>query len=75
MRTTGKAASRWIMDRVIEMANNYLFSTSLQISEIAYALGFTTSSDFCKYYRTYTGLTPMQYRKACLKQGTLINID
>ncbi|MBP9987833.1 MAG: helix-turn-helix domain-containing protein [Bacteroidales bacterium] len=75
MRTTGKAASRWIMDRVIEIANNQLFSTSLQICEIAGNMGFATSSDFCKYYRTYTGLTPMQYRKACLKQGTLINID
>ena len=74
-KTTGKKASKWIMDFVIAAANNLLSSTSLQIGEIAEEVGFSNSSDFCRYYRTYTGLTPLQYRRECLKQRKMINYE
>ena len=74
-KTTGKNASKWISDYVIEAANNLLGSTSSQVNEIAEKLGFASSSDFCKYYRVCTGLTPLQYRREFLRQRILINID
>ena len=70
-KDTGKKAGKWISDCVIEAVNRLLCSTSSQINEIAETLGFATSSEFCRYYRANTGITPLQYRKECLRQGQL----
>lgn len=67
-RTTGKKAGKWISESVIEITNKLLSSTSSQINEIAGKVGFASSSDFCRYYKACTGITPMQYRKEYLKK-------
>lgn len=69
IKHTGKKANRWISELVIIEANKLLASTSLQINIIAKKTGFNTSSDFCRHYRTHTGISPMQYRKGHIKQG------
>lgn len=71
---TGKKANRWISDYVIIEANKLLASTSAPIGTIAKRTGFITSSDFCRFYRTHTGISPMQYRKGQIKQGLTQNI-
>lgn len=62
-KTTGKRAGKWISDSVIEIANNQLCSTSSPISEIAEKVGFANCSDFCKFYKSNTGVSPQKYRR------------
>lgn len=43
-------------------AMQYLCLEKLTISEISYTLGFNTPSDFSRFFRKETGLSPTQYR-------------
>jgi len=51
-----------IKERVLIEAKNYLTHTNRQISEIAYDLNFTDSSNFVKFFKKQTNLTPLEYR-------------
>ena len=66
---TGKKASQWISESVIEIANNQLCSTSSPISEIAEKVGFASCSDFCRFYKLHTGVSPRKYRRNVLMQS------
>lgn len=74
-KTTGKKANKWISDCVIEIANKKLCSTSSKISEIAKKVGFANSTDFCKFYKAKTGVTPMQYRRYSISRAYWNNIE
>ena len=52
----------YINRRRVEKAQLMLFTTSMSVKEIAYALGFTDNSYFNRLFKKYTGLTPMNYR-------------
>lgn len=45
-----------------------LQTTTMTITEIAYACGFSNTSYFCELFREYYNTTPGQYRKACRQQ-------
>ncbi len=54
-----------VMDQVrYRMAREYLFNTLLPVSEIAYLLGFSDSSNFRRSFRRWSGSTPAKVRKA-----------
>lgn len=65
-KTTGKNANRWICECTIKKCKEMLLTTSYSIDTLAMMLEFTTSSDFCKYFRTHAGMTPMKYRRLIL---------
>jgi AraC-like DNA-binding protein/mannose-6-phosphate isomerase-like protein (cupin superfamily) len=44
-------------------AEKLLISTSMNITEIAYAVGLSTTSYFIKIFKTYKNITPKQFRK------------
>lgn len=48
--------------KIIEATNNLLLNTSLSASEIARRLTFD-ASNFVKFYKSLTGITPAQFRK------------
>lgn len=48
--------------KIIEVTNNLLLNTSLSASEIARRLTFD-ASNFVKFYKSLTGITPTQFRK------------
>lgn len=48
--------------KIIEVTNNLLLTTSLSASEIARRLTFDPSN-FVKFYKSLTGITPTQFRK------------
>lgn len=61
---TNKTASSFINDKYILEAKSYLMHTDLQVSEIAYKLGFNTVTYFNRFFKTNLNLTPTQFRSA-----------
>jgi len=51
-----------IKERLLIEAKNSLTHTNSQVKEIAYALNFTDSSNFVKFFKQQTNLTPLEYR-------------
>jgi AraC-like DNA-binding protein len=56
------SASDIIKERILTEAKNHLTHTSKTISEIAYGLNFSDNSNFVKFFKSLTALTPSQYR-------------
>lgn len=59
---TGQTTQQLIHEKLIERAKDFLASTELTISEIAYRLGFEYAQSFNKLFKSKTSLTPMEYR-------------
>ena len=54
-------ANNYIRDRKIEKAEELLRTSSMQINEICYKVGFTTPSYFIKCFRRKYGMSPNEY--------------
>ncbi len=63
-KATGMTAQEIIMNMIIMDAKTQLKASRAQISTIAYSLGFSTPTSFTRYFRTYTGMTPQEYRNS-----------
>ena len=61
---TGRSASEWIDGYVILEAKNMLRYSSLPVKEIASRLNFSDVPSFHRFFRSRTGLTPLEYRKS-----------
>lgn len=61
---TGKTTQEYIHLAFAEKAKHLLWSTQKPISEIAYILGFEHPSHFTKLFKSQTGQSPRQFRKA-----------
>lgn len=59
---TGQSAQQHIHNKLIEKAKEYLTSTNLSVSEIAYQLGFEHSQSFNKLFKRKTNLTPVEFK-------------
>ncbi|MBO7647217.1 MAG: AraC family transcriptional regulator [Bacteroidales bacterium] len=61
---TGMPASYWIQQYIIIQAKQMLRKDLMAtIQEIAYYLGFSDQTSFCRYFKRETGMTPLEYRK------------
>jgi AraC family transcriptional activator of pobA len=60
---TGQSASQLIQDRLIREARRHLVYTSLPISAIAYALGFSDPAYFSRVFAAATGQSPRAFRQ------------
>ena len=60
--TTGKAAHDVLNDVVLLEAKALLKQSPLSISEIAYKIGKNDPSDFARFFKAQTGMTPKEYR-------------
>ncbi|WP_462264578.1 helix-turn-helix domain-containing protein [Mucilaginibacter sp.] len=60
----GQNAQQYIHDKLIEKAKEKLSTTSLTVSEVAYALGFEHSQSFSKLFKTKTSLSPLEFRRS-----------
>lgn len=60
---TGKSPGVWIDEMLIMEIKALLIYSELNISEIAYQLDFTDSSHLAKFFKRYSGMTPLEYRK------------
>lgn len=60
----GQNAQHYIHDKLIAAAKEKLSTTSLSVSEVAYALGFEHSQSFSKLFKTKTNLSPLEFRRS-----------
>jgi AraC family transcriptional regulator len=60
---TGKTLGKYIDEAIIERAFRLLLETDATITEVAAALGFSTSASFAYSFRRSTGLAPSEVRK------------
>jgi AraC family transcriptional regulator, transcriptional activator of pobA len=60
--TTGKSAHQLLEDMRILEAKVLLKQTTLSVSEIAFKVGKFDPSDFSRFFKSKTSLTPNQYR-------------
>jgi AraC family transcriptional regulator, transcriptional activator of pobA len=60
----GQNARQYIHGKLIEKAKGILSTTSLNVSEIAYALGFEHAQSFSKLFKAKTNLSPLAFRRS-----------
>lgn len=61
---TGQTVHFWITDFILREAKLMLRSTDLTVTEITEKLNFPDSSFFARFFRKYTGISPLQFRKS-----------
>ncbi|MEQ6120207.1 helix-turn-helix transcriptional regulator [Reichenbachiella sp. MALMAid0571] len=62
MSAAHTTATNIIKQRILVEAKNLITHTSSSVSEIAYALNFSDASNFIKFFKSLTTLTPTEYR-------------
>jgi AraC family transcriptional activator of pobA len=60
---TGKTALQHIRERTAMEAQNLLQNTEMTVAEIGYHLCFDDPSNFTKFFKSITGITPRAYRE------------
>jgi AraC family transcriptional regulator, transcriptional activator of pobA len=60
---SGKNALSFINDRIISEAKSIIQFTNFDIAEIAYQLNFSDSSNFGKFFKKHTDVTPVEFRR------------
>lgn len=58
----GLSAQEFIQSYLIEVAKEKLAGKSLNIKEIAFALGFEYPNHFSRFFKNQTGITPSEYK-------------
>ncbi|MEP4533104.1 MAG: helix-turn-helix transcriptional regulator [Cyclobacteriaceae bacterium] len=61
---TGQNTQQHIHEKLIEKAKEYLSTTQLQVSEIAYSLGFEHSQSFSRLFKSKVQLSPLEFRQS-----------
>lgn len=67
-KETGKTAQEYIQYKVIDQAKKRLLGSDMNISEIAYSLGFQYPQHFIRLFKKIEGSTPGQFREQTLNQ-------
>ena len=62
-RHFGSTAGDFLRRERIESASRLLRTTRIELASVALESGFANQSHFCRWFRHYTGTSPMQYRK------------
>jgi len=60
---TGKTSTQLLHEKIVIEIKRLLIHTNLTIAEIADTMHFDDQSYFTKYFKKYTGSSPLQYRK------------
>lgn len=67
-----RSVSELITDRIYLEAKRKLVHSTMDIDSLSEALGFSSTSYFCRAFKRYCSATPLQYRKQT-QSGTDIN--
>ncbi|WP_433862906.1 helix-turn-helix domain-containing protein [Sphingobacterium thalpophilum] len=63
-RLLGKNPSSIVQERIILEAQRLLLHSELNVSQIAFRLGFDDTSYFVKYFKKHTQISPAEFRKS-----------
>ena len=63
----GKSPCDVMEERIKQESQKLLSSSDLSIAEISYKFGYQDTTNFIKFYKGMTGMTPLQYRKSLLQ--------
>ncbi|RUT35853.1 AraC family transcriptional regulator [Paenibacillus zeisoli] len=63
-KVTGQSAQKHIHNKLIEKAKDYLVTSTLSVSEIAYLMGFEHPQSFSKLFKSKTHRSPLDYRNS-----------
>ncbi|MDC1106274.1 helix-turn-helix domain-containing protein [Prolixibacteraceae bacterium] len=61
--TTGKSAQQLLMEYKILLAKSLVKDEELTITQIAEQIGFSDNSNFVKFFKKYTGVPPLKFRR------------
>jgi AraC-like DNA-binding protein len=61
-RAVKRTTSKIIAERILEEAKILLKNSSLNVSEIAYSLGFTKASHFTNFFKKHVDVSPLKFR-------------
>ncbi len=61
---TGLSPQEHIHRNIIEIAKTRLLSTDMNVSELAYSLGFEYPQYFSRLFKAKTGISPLDFRRA-----------
>jgi YesN/AraC family two-component response regulator len=62
-KETGSSISDYLAARRLQEACSLLRTSSLNIQEVGYRVGFGNFSYFCKFFKKHIGMTPHQFRQ------------
>jgi len=62
--SSGKSPGYWIDRYLVREAEKMLVEPNLQIQDVSDRLNFAGSKQFGRFFKTQTGMTPREYRKA-----------
>lgn len=62
-KISNSTASQILAAYILKEAKRLIFYTNNSIAEIAFALGFSDKSNFSKYFKRYTGITPSEFKR------------
>ena len=60
---TNVSPAHFMQELRLQKAKNILLNTSLNVKEISYMVGYEDATYFTAFFKKYTGLTPLAYRK------------
>lgn len=60
---TGQSTQQHIQNYLMEVAKEKLSTTDLSVGEIAYQLGFEYSQSFSKFFKSKSGVSPLEFRQ------------
>lgn len=63
-----KSPSEIICERIITEAKRMLLNTNYNISKVGHCLGFDDDSYFVKFFKKYTSISPLDFRRLNLKE-------
>ena len=61
-QVTGIAIERYFIKLKVEKAKELLILNEIDIAEIAWLLGYSSSQNFSTYFKRETGKTPLEYK-------------
>lgn len=60
---SGKTAKEFIEEKIIIDSQKLLIETPDTVKEISYSMGFTEPTNFNKFFKKHTAVTPLQFRE------------
>lgn len=68
--TTGHSPCHFAEERTMNEARKLLSETPMSIAEISYRLTFNEPTNFTKFFKSFEGITPKQYRNKIIESET-----